>query len=161
MLDDWWLMCAVDAMKDYLGVLDRHSVIWETMYLTRFLLSLRIQISNNKGHLGEKPATGDLAPVPRPSDAAVGALIVMLKGARPLQEDPSNSLRSLQCCEVPSGNPGVQLDKECTPHVQQSGCHAVSLTTTLLKSKTAKDALEELRRYQEVKESIVDHWQKK
>ncbi|XP_042390015.1 autophagy-related protein 13b-like isoform X2 [Zingiber officinale] len=115
----------------------------------------RIQISNNKDQLGERPATGDLAPVQRSSDAAVGALIVMLKGARPLREDLPNSVRSLQCSEVPSGNPEVQPDKECTPHVEQPGYHAVSLTTTLLKSKTA-NALEELRRYKEVKESIIE-----
>ncbi|XP_074574464.1 LOW QUALITY PROTEIN: autophagy-related protein 13b-like [Curcuma longa] len=117
--------------------------------------SNRIQISNDKNQSGERPATGDLAPVQRPSNAAVGALIVMLKGARPLREDSPNSLKSLRCSEVPSGNPGVQPDKECTPHVEQPSCHAVSLTTTLLKPKTAKDALEELRRYKEVKESII------
>ncbi|RWW14556.1 hypothetical protein BHE74_00034888 [Ensete ventricosum] len=91
----------------------------------------------------------------RSPDAVVGAVVRMLTTAAPLRQDLSNLCRPSQVFMDESLNPCVQHDRANT---EQSECPASTSETSasvLLKSKTAAEGLEELRRYKEMKESIL------
>ncbi|XP_064969921.1 autophagy-related protein 13b-like [Musa acuminata AAA Group] len=91
----------------------------------------------------------------RSPDAVVGAVVQMLMTAAPLRQDLSNLCRPPQVFMDESLNPCVQHDQANT---EQSECPASTseiLASVLLKSKTAAEGLEELRRYKEMKESIL------
>lgn len=89
--------------------------------------------------------------VKRSQDAAVGALVRMLKKAPPLHQDlqgstlqtPTNSIKDT-----------TEISEE--PRVQQSSAsNSVSSGLGLVTSKTTANALEELHGYRKMKESLL------
>ncbi|EHA8588470.1 putative Autophagy-related protein 13b [Cocos nucifera] len=56
----------------------------------------RVELSEGKDQVSESLESRGVVPVQRSPDAAVGALVQMLKTAPPLQQDLSNSIRSSQ-----------------------------------------------------------------
>ncbi|URE09360.1 Autophagy-related protein 13 [Musa troglodytarum] len=91
----------------------------------------------------------------RSPDAVIGAVVRMLTTAAPLRQGLSDLCRPSQVFMDESLNPCVQHDQDNT---EQSECRASTseiLASVLLKSKTAAEGLEELRRYKEMKESIL------
>ncbi|KAJ6834415.1 autophagy-related protein 13b-like isoform X1 [Iris pallida] len=110
----------------------------------------RVEISDADSHAGDS-ASGDLIPVSRLSVSAVGALVRMLKTAAPLRQDFTNLVSSSQANKEEAWTmKGMQHNKE--DDVMKS---AQSTAPGLFVSRMTSDALEELRCYREVKESIL------
>ncbi|KAH6769477.1 hypothetical protein C2S51_014813 [Perilla frutescens var. frutescens] len=94
--------------------------------------------------------------VKRSQDAAVGALVRMLKKAPPLHHDTSVTTQDLQGSKLQTPTNGIQDDTEISeePGVQQS--YASNLASSgLITSKTTADALEELHGYRKMKDLLL------
>ncbi|CAK7328509.1 unnamed protein product [Dovyalis caffra] len=116
----------------------------------------RAESLDKKGHLFDPSEPGVLFPVKKSQDAAVGALVRMLKNAPPLHQDFSSSgdlppdsrsktwSRNLQECNPVSGAPAGQ--QAAASGVASSG---------LVASKTTADALEELRSYKDMMKDLL------
>ncbi|XP_059624437.1 autophagy-related protein 13b [Cornus florida] len=111
---------------------------------------------DQKGHQCEPHEPGGLFPLRKSHNAAVGALVCMLKKAEPLCQDLSNSRNLLQTTH-PESIPNSTKEPNHTSE-KLDFQHAASLSITssgLVMSKTTADALEELRVYREMKDSLL------
>lgn len=120
-----------------------------------FSLYSRPSSFNQTGQPCEPHEPGGLFPVRKSQDAAVGALVHMLKKAPPLRQE-SESRNLLQSSK--SGTLSIHIQEP----VQISGKpvfqQAVSLSVAssgVFSSKTTADALEELRGYREMKDLLL------
>ncbi|KAK3023507.1 hypothetical protein RJ639_043791 [Escallonia herrerae] len=110
------------------------------------------------GNPSEPHEPGGSFPVRKSQDAAVGALVLMLKKAPPLRQDLSESRNLLQ-----GSRP--QMLKNRTPEPTQlsdeQGFHQAAASRTsvassgILASRTTADALEELRGYKDMKDLLL------
>ncbi|KAJ8769632.1 hypothetical protein K2173_005235 [Erythroxylum novogranatense] len=104
----------------------------------------------------ESLESGGLFPIRKSQDAAVGALVHMLKKAPPLRQDFSTSIDLPQ--ESRSKMRGRNIEEQnqvsamAMPMVQPSSSVASSRLVPL---KTTADALEELRGYKEMKDMLL------
>lgn len=122
----------------------------------------RIESGDCINHDRENLGSGELIPVRRSSDAAVGALVWMLRTAPPLRLDISNTTKSLQVFkDETSSNKYLQEKKE---NSEEGNVGQVDRTPCLdntasypFKPRTAADALEEFRTYKGLRESILKH----
>ncbi|KAA8546978.1 hypothetical protein F0562_003407 [Nyssa sinensis] len=111
---------------------------------------------DQKGHQCESHEPGGLFPFRKSQDAAVGALVQMLKKAPPLCQDSFNSRNLLQASQ-----PGTLSNRCQEPNKtsEETGIqHASSLSTAssrLVMSRTTADALEELKGYKEMKDLLL------
>lgn len=96
--------------------------------------------------------SGEHVPIRGSPDAVVGALVHILKTAAPLQQDLQNSVTSSHAVNEEAWNQrihhagDVKVDTASGSMITASG---------FFKSRTAADALEELRRYKEIKELLL------
>ncbi|PKA53951.1 hypothetical protein AXF42_Ash011431 [Apostasia shenzhenica] len=109
---------------------------------------------------GLNQGTGELITVRRSPDAAVGALVRMLRTAPPLRLDNSDMLRCMHILkdEIPSHD--VLMDKmennnENDVRIVDSSSDLDITASDFLKSRTAAHALAELRNYKEMRECIL------
>lgn len=120
--------------------------------------SSRLELSEGKDQISENLESRGLVPVQRSPDAAVGALVQMLKTASPLRQDLSNSVGSSQVFGGDFWNPRIQHNDGMEAEVEKSESPASNSGITasgLFKPWTMADGLEELRIYKELKESLL------
>lgn len=111
---------------------------------------------DQKGLFNEPLEPGGLFPIKKSQDAAVGALVCMLKKAPPLRQDLSSSINSPEATRPEMWRNSIQ-DSSQIPEAP-SGQHATSLSVTssgLVASKTTADALEELQSYKDMKNLLL------
>jgi hypothetical protein len=111
-----------------------------------FPLFSRIDISNREDRELNQDVGGSLTISP---DAAIGVLMRMLKNAPGLRE----RLLSIPAGPVPQ-EPSSQ--RVMTEEHGSDGSSSAVIPSSLLRSRTAADALEELNRYKEIRESILN-----
>ncbi|KAJ6951419.1 autophagy-related protein 13b-like [Populus alba x Populus x berolinensis] len=118
--------------------------------------SSRPETSDKKGHLSDPLEPGGLFPIKKSQDAAVGAPVHTLKKPPPLCKDlsgsaglPPDSRSKMWSCNLQEYNP-----ISVAPAGQQAAASGVA-SSGLIASKTAADALEELKRYEEIKDSLL------
>ncbi|KAJ6819992.1 autophagy-related protein 13b-like isoform X1 [Iris pallida] len=121
--------------------------------------SCRVGISDVDSHAGDS-TSGELIPFRRSSDAAVGALVRMLKTAAPLRQDLANSAISSQANKEEAwtmkGAQDNKNNKEAeVAKFEKTAASSMSTAPGFFESKTTSDALGELRCYRQIKESIL------
>lgn len=100
---------------------------------------------------------GGSFPIKKSQDAAVGVLVEMLRKAPPLRQEVSDSVSLLHACRPEMWNNSKQeaiLSSESQAPVQRAGSSSVT-SSGLITSKTTADALEELRGYRDMKNSLL------
>ncbi|KAF5745154.1 autophagy-related protein 13-like [Tripterygium wilfordii] len=111
---------------------------------------------DQKGQLYDPLDPGGLFPIRKSQDAAVGALVHMLKKAPPLRQDSSTSIDLSQVSEPETWVDNVQ---EANQISDTHPCHhAASSSVTYSRpvaTKTTADALQELRVYGEMKNLLL------
>ncbi|KAJ6854623.1 hypothetical protein NC651_039536 [Populus alba x Populus x berolinensis] len=119
-------------------------------------IKIKPETSDKKGHLPDPLEPGGLFPIKKSQDAAVGALVHALKKPPPLCQDlsgsadlPPDSRSKMWSCNLQEYNP-----ISVAPAGQQAAASGVA-SSGLIASKTAADALEELKRYEELKDSLL------
>uniref|UniRef100_A0A2K1WMN8 Autophagy-related protein 13 N-terminal domain-containing protein n=1 Tax=Populus trichocarpa TaxID=3694 RepID=A0A2K1WMN8_POPTR len=118
--------------------------------------SSRPETFDKKGHLSDPLEPGGLFPIKKSQDAAVGALVHTLKKPPTLCQDfsgsaalPPDSRSKMWSCNLQEYNP-----ISVAPAGQQAAVSGVA-SSGLIASKTAADALEELKRYEEMKDLLL------
>jgi len=121
------------------------------------MLCFRAEPGNADVHTGEDLVSGQLIPVRRSPDAAVGALVRMFKTAAPLRQNLPNPVTYSQAVKQEAWNQGIPYYKDQEVGVEETGSVSGSMITAsgLFKSRTAADALEELKSYKEMKELLL------
>ncbi|GAV75162.1 ATG13 domain-containing protein [Cephalotus follicularis] len=110
---------------------------------------------DKKGNQCEQLEPGGLFPIKKSQDAAVGALVRLLKKAPPLRQDFSRLINLSEASKPETRSNSIQV------HNQISGAVAVQHTSSsvassgLFASKTTAEALEELRGYKEMKSLLI------
>uniref|UniRef100_A0A0A9CL99 Uncharacterized protein n=2 Tax=Arundo donax TaxID=35708 RepID=A0A0A9CL99_ARUDO len=107
----------------------------------------RIDISDREDHESNQDLGGSLT---RSPDAAIGILVRMLKNAPGLRE------RVLSIPAAPVPQEPSSLQRVMTEEHNSSASSSAVVPSALLMSRTAADALEELNKYKEIKESILN-----
>lgn len=115
------------------------------------LLSGRHGSFDSRGHFYDPLEHGGLIPIRKSQDAAVGALVRMLKKAPPLCQDLSLSQDPKTKHSIGQGH---YVAPDSTAIQQPSSSIAYS---KLLGSKTTADALEELRSYREMVKELLQN----
>ncbi|OAY82372.1 Autophagy-related protein 13 [Ananas comosus] len=126
----------------------------------------RVEVPDVKLQEGESAESGGSLVVRRSPDALVGALVNMLKTAPPLRQDLSESLNpSVLVCEEAhtqrAQNTSIETEvgtnkfENPNPHSSSGIASSSSSSSSIYKSRTAADALEELRVYKELKELLL------
>ncbi|XP_050206195.1 autophagy-related protein 13b [Mercurialis annua] len=110
---------------------------------------------DQKGPLFDPLEPGGLFPIKISQDAAVGALVRMLKKAPPLRQDFSTSVDILQESRPKLCNSNLQehIQISETPAFQQVSSSIAS--SGFVASKTTADALEELQGYKEIMKELL------
>lgn len=108
--------------------------------------------SLDRGHMAETLEAGGFFPIRKSHDAAVGALVQMLKKAPPLCQDISTSQHLSQGTHPENSNNNIQgpnqiLEGSKPASIMSSGIIATKKTTT--------DALEEFHGYKEMKNLLL------
>ncbi|CAN1847733.1 Autophagy-related protein 13b [Linum perenne] len=135
-----------DALCD--RSLSHHSVI-ESCYYVIFLVD-RPESFDQKGLLGNQLEPGAF-PIRKSQDAAVGALVRMLKKAPPLRQELSSSM-----ADYSSQDSKSRLWTGTTQPEQQADSSSSSIMSSgLTASKTTADALEELHGYKRMKDFLL------
>lgn len=101
--------------------------------------------------------SGELIPVRRSPDARLGALVRMLKTAAPLRQDLLNSVAPSPSLKDGVWKHGIQHNKVKDAGMEKFDIASGSMITAsgLSRSRTAAGALEELKRYKELKELLL------
>ncbi|KMT09210.1 hypothetical protein BVRB_6g133120 [Beta vulgaris subsp. vulgaris] len=105
---------------------------------------------DQKGQPNDSLEHGAYGPVRKSQDAAVGALVLMLKKAPPLRQDSLTVSKTVSC----HNNEEPVLKPDDDQQSQKGACRSM-LSSSLAMSRTTADALEELRSYKELKELLV------
>lgn len=100
--------------------------------------------SSRSDDFDQKSEPGDAVEAKRSKNAAVGALVNMLKKAPPLGQAISNSITSTEASRHPHLNHPLQESNEIG-----------TTSFIILTPKTTADALEELKAYKEMKDSLL------
>ncbi|KAK4393820.1 Autophagy-related protein 13b [Sesamum angolense] len=103
------------------------------------------------GHASIPHEPGGIFPVKKSQDAAVGALVHMLKKAPPLRQDISATAQLLQGSKLQTLRSCMQDTNETSEEPTSSN----PASSGLIASKTTADALEELRGYREMKDLLL------
>uniref|UniRef100_A0A5B6ZS33 Putative autophagy-related protein 13 isoform X1 n=1 Tax=Davidia involucrata TaxID=16924 RepID=A0A5B6ZS33_DAVIN len=119
---------------------------------SRLCTSPRPGSFDQKGHQCESHEPGGLFPVRKSQDAAVGALVRMLKKAPPLRQDLSQPETSQpetlsNCTQEPN-----KISEETG--IQRVASSSIT-SSRIVMSKTTADALEELKGYREMKDLLL------
>ncbi|XP_077248644.1 autophagy-related protein 13 [Tasmannia lanceolata] len=113
----------------------------------------RAESFDGKEHVSEALEPGLLFPVRNSQDAAVGALVHILKTAPPLRQDCSNSTKFPHASTIQTDN---NLDPGAG-QLQNTASDLGLMSPSLLMSRTtANTAFEELRRYREIKDLLLN-----
>ncbi|KAJ4829787.1 hypothetical protein Tsubulata_040859 [Turnera subulata] len=109
---------------------------------------------DQKGLLCDPQGPAVLFPMRKSQDAAVGALVRMLKKAPPLRQDFSKSVNVLQ---VPGSEVGASKLLEGSQNYEGSAIQQASAVASsgFIATKTTKDALEELQSYKEMMKDLL------
>lgn len=121
------------------------------------MLHLRPESFDKNVPLCEPHVPGGLFPIKKSQDAAVGALVRMLRKAPPLRQDNSNSVKFSQACR-----PEIWSNSSQEPNQPSKGQASVQrddsssvISSGLITSKTTTVALEELQSYREMKNLLL------
>ncbi|KAJ1274435.1 hypothetical protein BS78_05G061500 [Paspalum vaginatum] len=106
----------------------------------------RIDLSEGEGHESSQEVGSSLT---RSSDAAIGILMRILKNAPGLRE------RLLTVPAAPVPREPSSLQRVVTEEHGSGSSSSAVVPPDLLRSRTAADALEELKKYKEIRESIL------
>lgn len=99
---------------------------------------------------------GSLGPVRKSQDAAVGALVLMLKKAPPLRQDYSASIVVSAAPKTTCSDAGVQDSNENVARAPaERPTYSSIVSSGISQSKTTADAIVELRGYRKMKEFIL------
>ncbi|XP_022739633.1 autophagy-related protein 13b-like [Durio zibethinus] len=110
---------------------------------------------DRRGHLSD-PNEAGLFMNRISQDAAVGALVSMLKKAPPLRQDISNSINFSEASRPEMWNNIIQEQNQISEAVTVEHAASSSISSSrFVASKTTADALEELRGYKEMKNSLL------
>ncbi|XP_043805392.1 autophagy-related protein 13b isoform X2 [Manihot esculenta] len=117
--------------------------------------SSRPESFDQRGVLCDPLEPGGLFPVRNSQDAAVGALVRMLRKAPPLRQDISTSidLSQVSRSKISSSSFQEHVQISETPAIQPASSSIAS--SGLVASKTTADALEELRGYKELMRDLL------
>uniref|UniRef100_A0A2C9UQC1 Autophagy-related protein 13 N-terminal domain-containing protein n=1 Tax=Manihot esculenta TaxID=3983 RepID=A0A2C9UQC1_MANES len=118
-------------------------------------VSDRPESFDQRGVLCDPLEPGGLFPVRNSQDAAVGALVRMLRKAPPLRQDISTSidLSQVSRSKISSSSFQEHVQISETPAIQPASSSIAS--SGLVASKTTADALEELRGYKELMRDLL------
>ncbi|XP_054822236.1 autophagy-related protein 13b [Prosopis cineraria] len=107
--------------------------------------------SSDHGCMGDMLETGGLYPIRKSQDAAVGALVHMLKKAPPLRQDSCTSE------EFSEGSSPQRYSINTTEdnNILESPIPASMISSGFLTKKTTAEALEEFQGYREMKNSLL------
>lgn len=121
------------------------------------MLFPRTELFEQKGPLCEPLEPGGLFPVRKSQDAAVGALVLMLRKAAPLCQDFSNSVSLSQALRPESLSNSIQEPERTSegPAPAQHVASSSGMSSGLNMPKTTADALEELQVYQDMKNLLL------
>ncbi|KAL2528096.1 Autophagy-related protein 13 [Forsythia ovata] len=99
---------------------------------------------------------GGLHPIGKSQDAAVGALILMLKKAPALRPDISTTTNLVQGSKPLTLKNSIPVSEEISPESLLGDSNSLNLSSSgLASSKTTADAFTELVRYKEMKELLL------
>lgn len=107
---------------------------------------------DQKGYMYSLPESGGQFPVRKSQDAAVGALVRMLKKAPPLRQDISKSNTLLQASKT---NTTQETNEISEASAAQHAAASSIVSSALLAMKTTSDALEELQAYRDMKNLLL------
>ncbi|KAH7566014.1 hypothetical protein ACOSP7_022234 [Xanthoceras sorbifolium] len=111
---------------------------------------------DQKGLLSEPLEPGGFFPIKKSQDAAVGALVCMLKKAPPLRQDLSSTTNLSEASRPESWSNSVQETSRISKAPSGQNAPSPSVASSgLLPLKTTADALEELRSYKEMKNLLL------
>ncbi|GFP95422.1 autophagy-related protein 13 [Phtheirospermum japonicum] len=113
-----------------------------------------------QGHPSGPHEPGEVFPAKKSQDAAVGALVCMLKKAPPLRQDISVTTQYLQGSKLQALRNYMQNANEISNSEEQTigvqPSTSLNLASSgLIASKTTADALDELRGYRELKDLLL------
>ncbi|TKY60405.1 Autophagy-related protein 13 [Spatholobus suberectus] len=108
--------------------------------------------SLDHGHMAETLEAGGFFPIRKSHDAAVGALVQMLKKAPPLRQDFSTSQHLSQGTHPETWNTNVQGPNQI---LEASGPVSIMSSGIIATRKTTADALEEFHAYKEMKNLLL------
>lgn len=103
--------------------------------------------SLDRGHMSEALEAGGFFPIRKSQNAAVGALVHMLKKAPPLHQDLCTSKHLSETC-----NNNIQ---EHSHIIETSRSRSIMSSGIIATRKTTKDALEEFQGYKEMKKLLL------
>jgi len=112
-----------------------------------FIYFSRIDLSERENHESSQEAGGSLT---RSPDAAIGSLMRILKNAPGLRE------RLLTAPGAPVPQEPSSLQRVMTEEHGRGASSSAVVPSSLMRSRTAADALEELNRYKEIRELILN-----
>ncbi|KAK7399409.1 hypothetical protein VNO78_10591 [Psophocarpus tetragonolobus] len=108
--------------------------------------------SLDHGHMAETLEAGGFFPIRKSNDAAVGALVHMLKKAPPLRQDFSTSQHLTQGAHPQTWNDSIQGQN----HILQASRSVSIMSSGIIAArKTTADALEEFHGYKEMKNLLL------
>lgn len=108
--------------------------------------------SLDHGHMAEMLEAGGFFPIRKSHDAAVGALVYMLKKAPPLHQDFSSSHLSQGTAKPETLNNNIQGPNQI---LESSRPVSVMSSGIIATRKTTADALEEFYGYKEMKNLLL------
>lgn len=117
--------------------------------------------SLDQGHIAEALEAGGLFPIRKSHDAAVGALVHMLKKAPPLHQDLHTSEHPSRCgepCLATTPDLRVSLTRHIQEpdHILEAPRPASTMSSEIIATrKTTSDALEEFHGYREMKKLLL------
>ncbi|KAL4368669.1 hypothetical protein GQ457_05G015580 [Hibiscus cannabinus] len=117
--------------------------------------SSRPESYDRRGHLSD-PNEGGLFMNRKSQDAAVGALVRMLKKAPPLRQDVSCSINFSEAKKPEMWNNSIQEQNQISEAVTvEHDASSIIASSRSVTSMTTADALEELRGYRELKNLLL------
>ncbi|OMO55850.1 Autophagy-related protein 13 [Corchorus capsularis] len=115
---------------------------------------------DRRGHLCDPHEAGFFM-TRKSQDAAVGALVRMLKKAPPLRQDSSSSMNFSEASRPETWSNSVQDQNKISEAVTVEHAASSSIASSkFIASKTTADALEELRGYKEIKNLLLSEGSK-
>ncbi|KAI9113917.1 hypothetical protein K1719_015168 [Acacia pycnantha] len=107
--------------------------------------------SLDHGHMGEMLETGGLYPIRKSQDAAVGALVHMLKKAPPLRQDSCTSEEFSEGARPQTYSINTREDNQ----ILESPISSSMISSEFSTRRTTAEALEEFQGYKEMKNSLL------
>lgn len=158
MLQAWSASIVVIYLRPYIGarVVIKLSLITQLFENKLYCDGFRPGSFDQPHHPMVPHEPGGLLLVRKSQDAAVGALVQMLKKAPPLRQDVSSTADLLQDSKLKTPTNFNQDSNEISENSNKLLYTSTNLASSgLISSKTTSDALDELRGYRELKDMLL------